>query len=148
MTTYSELPETPFLTVDMDMLEQNIARMARTIIHEGKKSWRPHVKAIKTPAIAHKLIDAGAIGVTCAKLSEAEVMIGAGIRDVLIANQIVSPSKLRRLAHLNRNARVLVAVDNVRNVEEIECACADLDITIPVLIELDIGLQRSGLSPG
>jgi D-serine deaminase-like pyridoxal phosphate-dependent protein len=143
-----DVPETPFLAVDLDLLDQNVARMARVIIQEGGKKWRPHVKAIKAPAIAQRLLDAGAIGVTCAKLSEAEVMVSAGIRDVLIANEVVTPSKLSRLAHLNRNARVLAAVDNIEIVDLLEAAGDVSDATLPVLIELDVGLQRAGVTPG
>src|SRR4029079_14831213 len=88
-------PETPFLAVDLDILERNIARMTRVIIQQGGKNWRPHVKAIKTPAIAHMLLRAGAMGVTCAKVTEAEVMAQAGIGDILIANEIVTPRKIR-----------------------------------------------------
>ena len=82
--------------------------------------WRPHSKANKTPAIVHKEIAAGAIGVTCAKVGEAEVMAAAGIRDILIANQVVGPYKTRRLAWLARAADVIVAVDNPDNVREHE----------------------------
>lgn len=142
------LPETPFLAVDLDLLDRNIARMAQTIVREGGKAWRPHVKAIKTPAIAHKLLTAGAIGVTCAKLSEAEVMVSAGIRDVLVANQIVGARKLRRLASLNRHAQVMAAVDARENVDDAERVGAEEGSVIPLLIEVDIGMRRSGVEPG
>lgn len=141
-------PETPFLAVDLDLLERNVARIARTIIRDGGKNWRPHVKAIKTPAIAHKLLAAGAIGVTCAKVSEAEVMVASGIRDVLIANQVVGASKLRRLANLNRHARVIAAVDARDNVDEADRVAGATGAVIPVVIEVDVGLQRSGVQPG
>src|SRR6185312_2825190 len=141
-------PQTPFLAVDLDLLDRNIARMAKVIIHDGKKNWRPHVKAIKTPAIAHKLIAAGAIGVTCAKLSEAEVMAAAGIQDILVANQIVSPAKLRHLARLNRQVRITSAVDDPKVVDELEAiACAE-GVRVPVVVEVDVGLGRAGVAPG
>lgn len=148
MTTQDFTPETPFLAVDLDLLERNIARMAQVIIGEGRKNWRPHVKAMKTPAIAHKLLAAGAIGVTCAKLSEADVMVAAGVRDILIANQVVGASKLHRLANLNRHARVIAAVDGQKNLEEMDRVAASHDVTIPVVIEVDVGLQRAGVTPG
>lgn len=94
----SARPETPFLAIDMAAFERNVERMADTIVRKGGKRWRPHVKAIKTPALAQKLIAAGARGVTCAKLSEAEVMVAGGIDDVLIANQLVGAAKVRLLA--------------------------------------------------
>ena len=107
--------DTPVLWVDLDRLEQNIATLARHFREAGVQ-WRPHTKGSKIPAIAHKLLAAGAIGITCAKLSEAEVMVAAGIKDILVANQITGQHKLPRLANLCRQADVKVAVDNPRNV--------------------------------
>ncbi len=89
--------DTPVLLVNLDKLERNIAKLRQVIIAEAGIGWRPHTKAIKTPAIAHKLLQAGAHGVTCAKLSEAEVMAAAGIRDILISNQVVGNAKITRL---------------------------------------------------
>ena len=88
--------DTPALLVDLDVLDRNVAHMARVIIDEAGINWRPHTKGIKSPAIAHLLLEAGAIGVTCAKLGEAEVMVAGGIRSILIANQIVGPQKIER----------------------------------------------------
>ncbi len=85
-------------------------------------NWRPHTKGIKVPAIAHMLLDAGAIGVTCAKLGEAEVMVAAGIRDILIANQIVTDQKIARLVNLRRHGDVKVVVDHAENVTAIGAA--------------------------
>ena len=96
-------------------MERNIATMAAHFDAAGI-DWRPHTKGVKIPAIAHKALAAGAIGVTCAKLSEAEVMAAGGVRDILIANQIVTPKKIDRLVHLRRQIDVKVAVDNPDNV--------------------------------
>jgi D-serine deaminase-like pyridoxal phosphate-dependent protein len=85
--------DTPALLVDLEVMESNIARIVATCRAHGV-AWRPHSKAHKTPEIAQMQIAAGAIGVTCAKLGEAEVMAAAGIRDILIANQIVGPIKI------------------------------------------------------
>src|SRR3990172_6588224 len=93
--------DTPALCIDLDLMEANIASMAGYIQARGK-AWRPHAKCHKTPAIAHKQLAAGAIGVTCAKVSEAEVFAAAGIRDILIANMIVGARKLERAASLCR----------------------------------------------
>ena len=87
-----EALDTPALLVDLEKMGRNIARMASTM-RDNQVNWRPHVKCPKVPAIAHRLLDAGAIGVTCAKLGEAEVMAAAGIRNILIANQVVGPTK-------------------------------------------------------
>ena len=107
--------DTPALLVDLDVLDANIARIAGTCRKHGI-AWRPHTKGIKVPAIAHRLLAAGAIGVTCAKLGEAEVMAAAGIGDIMIANQIVGAQKIARLVDLRRRADVIVAVDNPDNV--------------------------------
>ena len=109
--------DTPALILDLDALEHNIQTMATDIAARGAQ-WRPHSKANKCPAIVHMELAAGAIGVTCAKVSEAEVMAANGIHDILIANQVVGPIKTRRLAHLARSADVVVAVDNPVNVHE------------------------------
>ncbi len=78
-----EALDTPVLLVDLVALEHNIARLARTIVRQAGVHWRPHIKGIKTPALAHMLLEAGAIGVTCAKLGEAEIMAAAGIRGLV-----------------------------------------------------------------
>ena len=96
--------DTPALLVDLDVMEANIARIVATCRAHGV-AWRPHSKAHKTPEIAQMQIAAGAIGVTCAKLGEAEVMAAAGIRDILIANQIVGPIKIGRLVRLAEQRR-------------------------------------------
>lgn len=139
--------DTPALCVDLDAMQRNIDRMAGTIIGNGK-NWRPHTKGQKIPAIAHKEIAAGAIGVTCAKLGEAEVMAGAGIRDILIANQIVGPEKVARLANVQPHADVMVAIDSPENAREISAAAEAKGVSVRVLVELNVGLNRAGVEPG
>lgn len=141
-------PQTPFLALEMPAFERNIKRMADTIVVNGGKRWRPHVKAIKTPALVHHLIAAGARGVTCAKLSEAEVMVEAGIDDVLIANQVVGSAKVKLLAELNRKARVIVAIDAQAHLQPLVEAAAAAGVVIPVMVEVDVGLRRAGVTPG
>jgi D-serine deaminase-like pyridoxal phosphate-dependent protein len=139
--------DTPFLWVDLAKLERNVAAIADELRAAGV-AWRPHTKGIKTPAIAHMLVRAGAVGVTCAKLGEAEVMAATGIRDILVANQVVGPHKVARLAALQRHADVKVAVDSVENVEEIAAAATAKGVVVGVLVELDTGMHRTGLAPG
>ena len=103
--------DTPFLWVDLDILEANIALMVEYTRQAGV-NWRPHFKGNKTPAIAHMLLRAGAMGLTCAKVGEAEVLAAAGVQDMLIANQVVGAQKYTRLANLCRTADVKVAVDS------------------------------------
>ena len=139
--------DTPALLIDLEKMEANIAAMAnyfRTV----NADLRPHVKTHKTPIIAHKQIAAGAIGVTCAKLGEAEAVIHAGIRDVLIANQIVGTQKIARLINLARHSEIMVAVDNSENVQTISEAAAAKDATVRMLIEVNIGMERCGVEPG
>jgi len=139
--------DTPALWVDLDRLEQNIMALSLHFKNAGV-AWRPHTKGIKIPAIAHKLLAAGAIGITCAKLGEAEVMVAAGIRDILIANQITGKHKLPRLANLCRQADVKVAVDNPRNVVALGAAAVAYGAEIGVLIEINSGMERAGVQPG
>ncbi len=139
--------DTPRLLVDLDALDRNVARMMATF-SAHKVNWRPHTKGIKLPAIAHKLIRAGAIGVTCAKLGEAEVMAAAGVQSILIANQIVGEEKIARLVNLQRHAEVMPSVDSASNVAALGAAAVKAGVTQPVLIEVDTGMQRSGVAPG
>jgi D-serine deaminase-like pyridoxal phosphate-dependent protein len=140
--------DTPALLVDLPAFERNVARMADTIVRAAGVRWRPHVKGIKTPALVHRLLAAGARGVTCAKLGEAEAMADAGVDDILIANQIVGETKLARLVALRRRAQVLVAVDDRRNVDDLARAATAGGVTQDVVIEVDTGMARAGVAPG
>ncbi len=139
--------DTPCLMVDLDLMEANIARIAGACRAAGI-AWRPHTKGQKIPAIAHKLIAAGAIGVTCAKLGEAEVMAAAGIRDIMVANQIVGSQKIARLVNLRRHADIVVAVDDAANVATLDAAARAKGVRLRVVIEVNIGIERSGVEPG
>ena len=142
----SEL-DTPALLVDLDLMEANIAHVAQACRAQGV-NWRPHVKSHKTIEIARKQIAAGAIGVTCAKLGEAEVLAAAGIHDILIANQIVGDIKLRRLMALPAAADVIVSVDSRENVAELAAAAEKAGKRLRVVIEVNTGMNRAGVEPG
>ena len=103
--------ETPALLLNLDHFEANVGKLA-AYCHEHGKSWRPHSKASKSPAIARLLLANGASGITCAKISEAELMAAHGIECILIANQIVAPSKMELLASLQAETEVIAAIDN------------------------------------
>ncbi|MEO6623834.1 MAG: alanine racemase [Burkholderiaceae bacterium] len=148
MTTRQDLPATPFLALDLDAFERNVRHLADAIVVRGGKCWRPHTKALRSPVVAQCLIAAGARGVTCATVWEAETMVRAGIVDVLIASQVVAPSGLRKLAALNRTARVIAAVDAPIHLELLNVHASEAGVTIPVVIEVDIGLMRAGVAPG
>ena len=139
--------DTPALLIDLDKMEANIQTMA-DYLSTVNAMLRPHMKTHKTPIIAHKQIAAGAIGVTCAKLGEAEAVIHAGVRDVLIANQIVGSHKIARLINLARHSEIMVAVDNPQNVQAISDAAAVKGVTARMLIEVNIGMNRCGVEPG
>ncbi len=143
-----EALDTPALLVNLDVMDGNIERMAGTILREAGVGWRPHTKGMKSPALAHKLLQAGAHGVTCAKLGEAEVMAYAGVRDILIANQIVGSQKIARLVNLRRHSDVMVLVDSEENVEELDAAARDKGVRLRVLIEVNVGMNRAGVEPG
>jgi D-serine deaminase-like pyridoxal phosphate-dependent protein len=100
------------------------------------------------PQIAHKQVEAGALGVTCAKLGEAEVMAGGGVRDILVANMVVGGRKMARLVELRRTADVMVCVDHVDQAGPISLAMAAAGLRLRVLIEVDIGMNRVGVAPG
>ena len=139
--------DTPALLIDLDVMEANIQKMA-DFFKTVNADLRPHIKTHKTPIIAHKQIEAGAIGVTCAKLGEAEAMIHAGIRDVLIANQIVGPQKIARLINLAKHSEIMVAADDPHNVNQLSAAAEAKGVTLRVLIEVNTGMNRCGTEPG
>lgn len=139
--------DTPALLVDLDAMERNIAKTAALLKGAGV-NWRPHTKGQKVPEIAKLEIAAGAIGVTCAKLGEAEVMADNGVDHILIANQVVGPQKAARLAALCRRADVTVSVDSEANVAELDAAARAAGVRIPVVVEVNIGINRCGAEPG
>lgn len=138
---------TPALIIDLDKLDYNIRKMAE--FFAGQRSvLRPHIKTHKTPIIAHKQIEAGAMGITCQKLAEAEVMALAGIHDIFIANEIVGANKIRRLVNLAKWTDLKVAVDSVENVRDISMAARERGATVKILVEVNIGMNRCGVYPG
>jgi D-serine deaminase-like pyridoxal phosphate-dependent protein len=153
LTTFVGRPiaelDTPAMLIDIDAMDRNIAHIAGSLRERGV-AWRPHAKGHKTPAIAHRQLAAGAIGVTCAKLGEAEVFAASGVGDILIANQVVGPIKARRLAALvaSSGADVAVAVDAPANVAELDAAAGEFGVRPRVVIEVDSGMNRSGVAPG
>ena len=140
-----EQPCTPFLSIDLNILESNI-HFINDFLLKRNCQWRPHSKAHKCPAIAHKQIKAGAIGITCAKLSEAEVMAKNGIKNILLANQITSEEKWLRLASLQKKAEIIATVDDAEVLNIANNASEICKVNIPILIELDIGMNRVGVS--
>lgn len=139
--------DTPALLVDIAAVEHNIQKMADFCNNSGV-SLRPHAKIYKaTPIFAWMQIRAGAIGLTVAKLSEAEVLAAAGIQDILIANQIVGHRKIQRLVNLAAYTHVMVAVDSIENVKALSKAALEKGVKLNVLVEVNIGNDRCGVEP-
>ena len=139
--------DTPFLWVDLDRMEENIARLS-TYFKERNLNWRPHTKGIKIPEISKMALEAGASGITCAKLSEAEIMAASGINDILIANQVVGTSKIERLCKLAEKINVIVAVDESGIAVQMAKAAKQNNVSIGVLVEVNVGMDRAGVEPG
>ncbi len=139
--------DTPAYCLDLNRLEANIRYMADTVRAFGK-SWRPHSKGHKSPAIAWRELHAGASGITCAKVSEAEVMIHSGIEDVLIANVIAGEPKCDRLATLCKSGRPIICCDHYAQAEPIDAACRRWGVRCRALVDVNIGMNRTGINPG
>jgi D-serine deaminase-like pyridoxal phosphate-dependent protein len=139
----SDLIPTPALLVDFDALLRNIEQMRRDMA-KAKTNLRPHGKTHKTPAIAHLQIEAGAIGLCCATIGEAEVMASAGINNILIANEMVSEVAIRRTVTLARHTKIILPVDDVTNIRELSAAARQYDIRLDILVDLDVGMGRCG----
>jgi 3-hydroxy-D-aspartate aldolase len=137
--------DTPALLVDLEALERNLLRMASAARAAGV-ALRPHAKTHKSPEIALMQIAAGAVGVCCQKVSEAEVMVAGGVRDILISNEIVGLRKLDRLARLATAARVSVCADDISNVDELSAAACAHGVSLGVLVEIDVGAKRCGVA--
>lgn len=139
----SEL-ETPAVVVDLDVMDRNLARMA-AYCREHELLLRPHTKSHKIPELAQRQIASGARGITVAKLGEAEVMLNAGITDILIAYPIVGDDKTARLARIAEQASITVALDSEAAARGISAAATRHGSPIGVLVELDVGFGRCGL---
>jgi D-serine deaminase-like pyridoxal phosphate-dependent protein len=135
--------DTPALLLDLDVMEANIAAMA-DFFRDRPQKLRPHFKTPKTPEIARRQLAAGAIGITAAKLGEAEVLVDAGLGPVLIANQIVGRQKIDRLMALLDRGEVIVAVESELNVRELEEGAARSGRTPQAIVEVDVGMHRCG----
>ncbi len=145
----SEL-DTPVAIVDLERLEANIARLQSYLDAHGIAN-RPHIKTHKIPAIAQMQVKAGAIGVTCQKLGEAEVMADAGLSDIFLPYNILGPAKLQRLIALMRRVTLSVTVDSEVTARALSSAVSQSDAPAPldVLVEFDTGMGRCGAqSPG
>ncbi len=122
--------------------------MVDYIITTHHLNWRPHMKGQKAVPLAREAVNAGACGVTCATLYEAEAMVEGGIEGVLIANQVAGERKLARLARLQHRSAVMAATDSLSHAQAMNAAAISEATVIPVLIELNVGMHRCGIAPG
>jgi len=141
------LEDTPVLVVDLDRLEENIRDMA-DFASRHSVNLRPHIKTHKTPAITRRQLAAGAVGITVAKLGEAEVMADHGIDNILVAYPLVGEVKVNRLLRLAERAKVSTVVDNLEAARFLSEKCLAAGKRLDVLIEVNSGLDRCGVEPG
>ena len=139
--------DTPTMVIDETIMQTNIDEM-QSIASSFGVALRPHIKTHKTPQIALRQIAAGAVGITCAKLGEAEAMVDGGITDVLIAYPTLGEPKIARLLALMERARVIVGVDSVEAASQLSAAMTAQERRLEVYIEVDTGQHRSGIEVG
>src|SRR5246127_4664095 len=135
---------TPCAVIDMDKVERNIARIQKACDDAGVAN-RPHIKTHKNPTIAKMQVAAGAKGITCQKLGEAEIMANAGIDDILISYNLLGEEKMARLGALNAKTRMTVAADNSTVVADLPKAAAASGRPLSVVVECDTGRKRAGV---
>jgi len=139
--------DTPALVIDLDAFEYNLNRMAALLAPTNVK-LRAHAKTHKSPVIAKMQIARGAVGQCVQKVAEAEILAWGGVQDILVSNEVVGAAKLARLCALSKIAKVAVCVDDAAQVAAIEAAAADAGIRMSVLVEIDVGAARAGVTPG
>src|SRR5437899_10120945 len=135
---------TPCAVINMDKVERNIARIQAACDAAGVAN-RPHIKTHKSPLLAKMQIEAGAKGITCQKLGEAEVMAEAGIDDILISYNLIGEEKMARLGKLQAKAQMTVACDNSVTVAGLPQAAAASGRPLSVVVECDTGRKRAGV---
>jgi D-serine deaminase-like pyridoxal phosphate-dependent protein len=139
--------ETPALLLDLDAMERNLQSMS-AFFHNRAAKLRPHFKAHQSVALASRQIQAGAIGITCARLSHAEALVRQGIRSILIASEIAGVSMIERFVELSRRGPVIVAVDNEKVVCDMATLARDQASALNVVVDVNLGLNRCGVPPG
>lgn len=139
--------DTPALLIDLDVFERNLDALD-ALMAGSRARVRAHAKPHKCPEIARLQVARGAAGICCQKVSEAEAFARAGLGDILVTNQIVGPTKLARLIRLAQVATIGVCVDHAANVADLERAAAEAGVRLRVLVEVDVGGHRCGVTPG
>lgn len=139
--------ETPALLVDLDVMERNMETMARFFCNRPAK-LRPHFKNHRVLELAARQMEHGAIGITCARVWQAERLASFGIRDILIANEIAGDDAIARFVELSREFPVIVAVDNPKVVADMAQCARNRKTEVNVVVDVDLGLKRCGAAPG
>ena len=133
---------TPYVLIDGPKMERNVRKMAGVALENGV-ALRPHVKTHKIPGIAREQLEAGASGITVAKVSEAEVMADGGIEDIFIAYPLVNEAKIRQAVRLGERVRLVVGVDSLEGARRLSATAEDR--ALEVRLEVDTGLRRTGV---
>ena len=136
---------TPALVLDIDAAQRNIDHMASELKSIGGATIRPHYKTHKSPDLARRQLAAGARGLSMATVWEAAILAAAGMDDLFVVNTVAHPAKLRALAELARDHRILVAVDEVPNAEALSAAATAAGSTLGIMVEVDTGMDRCGV---
>ncbi len=136
--------QTPVLLIDLDVMEENLKKMASNF-QNSLINLRPHSKTHKSPLIAKKQIEMGAIGICCQKVSEAEVMQEDGIENILLSSEIVSPAKIERVSFLSKNCDLMLVVDHIQGAELLSKIMEKNESDIGVLVDIDVGQGRCGV---
>jgi len=139
--------ETPALLVDLAVMERNLETMARFFCNRPAK-LRPHFKNHRVLELAARQMEHGAIGITCARLWQAERLANFGIRDILIANEIAGDEPVARFVEISREVPVIVAVDNPKVVADMARCARNAKAGVNVVVDVDLGLKRCGVPPG
>jgi D-serine deaminase-like pyridoxal phosphate-dependent protein len=145
-TEVSDLP-TPALLMDLEGMERNLLHMA-SFFRNGGPKLRPHFKAHQVLSLAKRQIEAGAIGLTCARLDQAETLVRQGFDNILIANEITEAVKIQHFVDLARRSPVIVAVDNAKVVSDMARLAGEWKQELNVLVDVDVRLGRCGVKPG
>ncbi|PTY79264.1 amino acid aldolase [Heyndrickxia sporothermodurans] len=136
--------DTPVVIIDGRKLKRNIEKMSK-VAKQNKINLRPHIKTHKLPYIAKEQLQAGAIGITAAKVSEAEVMADHGINDIFIAYPLVASQKIQRAIELSKRVRLILGVDSLKGANILSKMAKQNDTTLEVRLEVDSGLKRTGI---
>jgi D-serine deaminase-like pyridoxal phosphate-dependent protein len=139
------MPETPCLLIDVPTMNSNIRAMA-DIANQNGVAWRPHAKTHKMPSVAIAQLEAGAAGITVAKISEAEVMAQHGIANIFVAYPLVTESKIERAVRLSQQIELIIGADSYEGALRMSDVAGRLGHILQVRLEVDTGLQRTGVA--